>query len=161
MSKSEQSTEVVGETFERWGYKFKWTDQHMSQASMSPLRFEYDRLGATALEKLQKIHEGQRATATNQTTNAPNERPAKDLYALLRDNYQNDPVLTELWKSTHHVPEWVDWAQLARGQEFFHRYIGANITGFALQGFMGENSVRYSCDSHSLSSRMKHNSLLC
>ena len=46
-----------------------------------------------------------------------------------------------LWNQTHAVPQWVDWEQLARGQDFFHRYIGANITGFALQGFVGENSV--------------------
>jgi hypothetical protein len=39
------------------------------------------------------------------------------------------------------VPDWVDWAQLERGQRFFYRYAAANIVGFALQGFLGENTA--------------------
>ena len=144
MSEFERPQEVVGETFEKWGYRFTWTDQHMSQASMQPLRSKYDQLGAAALESLQRIHDTQSIDAATQGTKS-SKSAHKDLYALLRENHQTDPILSELWNQTHHVPEWVDWAQLARGQEFFHRYIGANITGFALQGFVGENSVSYYC----------------
>ena len=144
MTTSERPREVVGETLEKWGYKFKWTDEHMSHATMQPLRLQYDELGATALQRLQSIRDTQSADALTQGIDGP-KKSGKDLYTLLRDNYQSDPILTKFWEETHHVPAWVDWAQLARGQEFFHRYIGANITGFALQGFVGENSVSYQC----------------
>ena len=107
---------------------------------MQPLRYEYDRLGAAALERLQLLRETQSTDLKDKAID-PCPRSRQDLYALLSDNYQNDPTLTKFWEELHHVPEWVDWTQLARGQEFFHRYIGANITGFALQGFVGENSV--------------------
>ena len=140
-AKAISSGKSVGDTCEKWGYKFKWTNQHMSQESMKPLRSSYDNLGAAALERLQQIRESQATPYSGQDPEIT-RRPSKDLYTLLQDNYMNADILTQFWNETHTVPEWVDWEQLARGQEFFHRYIGANITGFALQGFVGENSVR-------------------
>lgn len=67
-------------------------------------------------------------------------RARTDLYAILKDNHQNDETLAKFWNEVHAVPEWVDWAQLERGQNFFYRYAPANLMGFALQGFIGENS---------------------
>ena len=133
------SRQNAPEELEKWGMHFKETDLHLSKEQINSMRYQHDELAAQALDRLQKIQaadssgdgEGQSVNATSR----------KDLYPLLRDNYHKDPVLTEFWDQTHRVPDWVDWEQLARGQEFFHRYIGANITGFALQGFVGENSV--------------------
>lgn len=63
-----------------------------------------------------------------------------DLLEELREGSQTDPVLHQFWSNRRKVPDWVDWAQLERGQRVFHRYILASITGFVLQGFVAENS---------------------
>jgi len=60
--------------------------------------------------------------------------PERDLYIPLRDNPNKDPVLEKLWTQVNTVPEWVDWEQVKRGQEFFYRYAAPAITGFAFQG---------------------------
>jgi len=62
--------------------------------------------------------------------------PEKDLYVLLRDNANKDPVLEKLWTQVNMVPELVDWEEVRRGQEFFHRYAAPVITGFAFQGLL-------------------------
>lgn len=46
----------------------------------------------------------------------------KDLYGLLRDHAEEDTKLNELWTEVNTVPEWVDWAQIQRGQDVFFRY---------------------------------------
>ena len=35
------------------------------------------------------------------------------------------------------MPDWVDWAQISRGQDVFYRYGGANLTGLAYQSLLG------------------------
>lgn len=62
------------------------------------------------------------------------------MYAVLRDYHDQDDVLNRLWNEVHTVPDWVDWAQIERGQKFFYRYAPANLMGFMLQAFVGENS---------------------
>ena len=124
----------------KWNYTFQWTEKHLSPHEIDPLRYRYDELGAAALEKLQEI------SAQNRERNdTKGSRSRLDLYAVLRDNHESDEVLQRFWSEVHTVPDWVDWAQLARGQKVFYRYAAANLTGFALQGFVGENSV--SCQS--------------
>ena len=68
-------------------------------------------------------------------------RHRNDLFSVLGTGSRVDPVLAKLWSDVNSVPEWVDWSQLERGQRVFHRYILASITGFILQGFIGENSA--------------------
>ena len=121
----------------KWNYTFQWTDKHLPREETDPLRYNYDELGAAALEKLQSISARNVEKKKSQGVGG-----RLDLYALLRDNHQTDEVLSKFWRELHTVPDWVDWGQIARGQEFFYRYAAANITGFALQGFVGENSVR-------------------
>ena len=64
-----------------------------------------------------------------------------DLYAILKENYENDVILRELWEETHTVPEWVDWLQIERGQKFLYRYLVPNLVGLALQGFLVGTAV--------------------
>jgi len=120
----------------KWIYTFQWTDKHFSREQTDPLRYKYDELGAAALGKL---HEISAQNAGEKHGQGP--RPRLDLYTVLCDNHQTDPVLSQFWDELHTVPDWVDWEQIRRGQEFFYRYAVANLTGFALQGFVGENSV--------------------
>lgn len=102
---------------------------------MEPLRYQYDELGSAAVNILNDIARKAREGVREQAT-AP-----VDLYAILQEHHSNDEVLAEFWEKTHAVPEWVDWEQLRRGQDFFYRYALPNLMGFALQGFMGENSA--------------------
>lgn len=63
--------------------------------------------------------------------------PKRDLYILLRDNAQDDPILGRLWTEAHTVPSWVNWDQVARGQDIFYRYGGPVLTGLAFQSLLG------------------------
>lgn len=117
-----------GEKKTKWCHSFTWTENHLSREDVGPLRHQYDELGARTLERLLAIKE---------------ERNEKgDFYKLLQKYHEEDEILSQFWGQMHHIPEWVDWAQIERGQRFFYRYALANIIGFAFQGFVCENSVR-------------------
>jgi hypothetical protein len=137
-SSSSDSSPRVEETISKWGYSFRWTDSHLAQETIKVLRQEYDILGAAALERIQAV----RAALLEENKAKGTSPPPNDLYILLRDHHDKDETLFQFWDELHTVPDWVDWDQLERGQRFFYRYAIANIVGFALQGFMAENSVR-------------------
>jgi hypothetical protein len=118
----------IGERVTVCGYSFTWTESHLSKEELEPFRQQYDTLGAAALERIQAIRQ-------------ESEKKSADVYEVLREHRTSDPVLAKFWDEVQTVPDWVDWDQLARGQTFFYRYAIANIVGFALQGFMAENSV--------------------
>jgi hypothetical protein len=59
------------------------------------------------------------------------------LYAILRENREGDALLEEFWDEVNTVPDWVDWAQIERGQDVFYRYGGACLTGLAYQSLLG------------------------
>ncbi|KAE8396199.1 hypothetical protein BDV23DRAFT_192113 [Aspergillus alliaceus] len=121
----------------KWGYTFAFTSDHLSMEKTESLRQQYDTLGAAALERLQSI----RSSLVDQGKANGTSPPSGDLYTILREHHGEDEVLTQFWNETHTVPDWVDWEQLERGQRFFHRYMIANLVGFALQGFVAENSA--------------------
>ena len=118
---------------------------------MEPMKHSYDVLGEKALDRLNAISppansELPRNTSWNakdlkeQLHGAGDARPPKpkrDLYTLLRDNSENDPVLSQLWNEINTTPPWVDWDQLARGQDCFYRYGGVMLTGLAFQSLLG------------------------
>ena len=93
-------------------YKFSWTKHHLPRSHTDPLRYEYDKLGSEALERLQEIKA--RISSGND-----GETASKDLYVLLREYRQSDPVLEKFWTEVTFVPNWVDWAQIERAQAFF------------------------------------------
>jgi hypothetical protein len=128
--------ETIGSTLHSGSYSFEWTSLHLPRSETDPLRYEYDTLGANALAKLQEI------AKAKGFTDDPRKRP--DLYQLLVENHDSCDELRRFWEQVNTVPEWVDWAQLERGQRFFYRYAAANLMGFALQGFVGENSAAVS-----------------
>ena len=81
----------------------------------------------------------------NKTENA---QPDRDTYALLRDNYNKDPKMQALWEEVNTVPSWVDWDQIKRGQEVFHRYAPGAIAGFAFQGLLASTVSLYTTPRH-------------
>ena len=111
-------------------HRFQWTSLHLPREEADRLRYEFDELGSNAVRKLQRIFKSKKEKHVGEG------QESFDMYALLRDNFVDDETLTSLWKEAHHVPDWVDWEQIERGQKFFYRYALANVTGFALQGFV-------------------------
>lgn len=95
------------------------------------LKWKYDTLGSAALERLLAL---KKCTAGRR-----DNLPTADLYTILAANHAADETLEAFWQDVTTVPEWIDWRQVERGQMVFHRYALANIVGFALQGFIGEN----------------------
>ncbi|KAL6857321.1 hypothetical protein J3F83DRAFT_751233 [Trichoderma novae-zelandiae] len=118
-------------------YTFQWTDLHLPREKTDPLRHEYDTLGHGAVKRLQQIAREKKGEASVKPTLCPG---GFDMYAALRDHHAEDAALDQLWNEVHSVPDWVDWPQIERGQKFFYRYAPANLMGFMLQAFVGENS---------------------
>lgn len=103
---------------------------------MHPLKFSYDALGEDGLNALDEISSPMtkelprnRSRATrNEKDQERQPAPKRDLYAMLRDHSSEDERLRDLWEEVNTVPEWVDWAQISRGQDVFYRYGGAALT---------------------------------
>lgn len=142
------------ECFSCWGYTFELTKDHLSVDESEPLKHSYDTLAEDCLAVLDKIcpppdrsalprssasqydpNIASLHTAASEASAAPT--PPRDLYAALRDNHESNPKLARLWKELQTVPEWVDWEQIARGQDVFYRYGGACLTGLAYQSLLG------------------------
>ena len=121
-----------------WGYTFQLTEEHMTPAKAHPLKFSYDLLGEQALDKLNEISPPPRSALPRNSgkfaepdavveSKADDALPVpkRDLYILLRENAHNDEILGKLWAEVNTVPSWVDWEQIARGQDVFYRYGGS------------------------------------
>ncbi|TAQ89138.1 hypothetical protein B7494_g2529 [Chlorociboria aeruginascens] len=124
-----------------WGYRFQWTPFHMSAEEMHPMKFSYDILGEECLSRLDSIspHSGELPRSQSRLPNHENaeQKPKRDLYALLQEHAPNDHKLRELWDEVNTIPDWVDWNQIARGQDVFYRYGGPALTALAYQSLLG------------------------
>lgn len=133
-----------------WGYTFQLSSSHLTVEHMKPMKHSYDTLGEQALNKLNQISPplhsalprnaaryGLKATAIESGTTQEPYNPQRDLYTLLKQNADEDETLGKLWTEVTTVPPWVDWDQIARGQECFYRYGGPALTGLAFQSLLG------------------------
>jgi mpaB/rubber oxygenase-like protein len=122
----------------------------MTEEQLRPLKYSYDTLADATLERLQQIKASQQNGnfTSNGTAADPKPSPAKrsepnghhvhsDLFTLLHTHHSTDPILSKFWAEVTTVPPWVSWAQLARGQDVFYRYGGANLTGLAFLSLLG------------------------
>lgn len=110
-------------------FAFQLGQSHLSQTDINHLKQRCDTVADAALVELQ----GCSKNVTSGTR--------LDLFALLEEHHAKHDCLSKLWNEVYHVPDWVDWAQLERGQKVFWRYGFANLIGFALQSFMGGNAT--------------------
>jgi hypothetical protein len=116
------------------------------------LKHSYDVLGEECLDRLNAISPPPKGTLprnkslqteSSQTIGTSDDKkeappvPPRDLYALLVEHHASDPKLDELWQQINTVPEWVDWAQIERGQDVFYRYGGPALTGLTFQSLLG------------------------
>lgn len=135
-----------------WAYEFEWTDEHLTQEQVEPLKHSYDVLAEECLNRLNAISPPQKGTSprTSNTNSTPvrtegtdEEKkevcpvPQRDLYALLKEHHTSDTKLDELWQQVNTVPDWVDWEQIERGQDVFYRYGGPALTGLTFQSLLG------------------------
>lgn len=135
-----------------WGYQFEWTDDHLTPEQMEPMKHTYDILAEQCLDRLNTISPPKKAalprnqdhrpvlfsvTGTEEEKKEALPMPRRDLYALLEEHQASDPKLAELWKQVNTVPDWVDWEQIARGQDVFYRYGGPALTGLTFQSLLG------------------------
>lgn len=124
-----------------WGHTFEWTPEHQTREQMRPLTFTYDVLGSECLDRLDELSPPSQAQPPSEATttkpSGPRPPPRRDLYALLSQHHAADPKLSALWAQLHTVPDWVDWAQIARGQDVFARYGVPAIVSLTFQSLVG------------------------
>jgi hypothetical protein len=110
---------------------------------MHPLKFTYDVLGEECFHRLNEISPPttgalpRNNSQFTQDVKAEEKKAHRDLYAIFEEHQEGDATLAKLWREVNTVPQWVDWEQLARGQDVFYRYGGANLTGLAYQSLLG------------------------
>jgi hypothetical protein len=132
-----------------WGYTFQLTPEHLTLEQSHPLKHSYDILGEECLDILNELsppeprssHKHVPSTTSDQEVKPPSPtkptKPKRDLYALLLQHKDSHPKLAELYNNACNPPWPVDWDQIARGQDVFYRYAGANLTGLAYQSLLG------------------------
>ncbi|KAF9360132.1 hypothetical protein BGX34_007924 [Mortierella sp. NVP85] len=98
-----------GMQIDHFGTTYTWTDNHLPASRLAPLRRVGDELADNALEAL-KIKSGEDAYK------------ALLAYVSRPEHEQESPAPGLLMKQLMTVPEWVDWDQVARGQQVFWRY---------------------------------------
>lgn len=120
-----------------------WTAEHPSRAKLGPMKHTFDEVGGNAYERALEIFRNEQANAkasglaTVQHDSANQPAPKPNVYNILKANAATDPVLGKLWEEVSAVPSWVDWNQLARGQDVFYRYGMATMAGLAYQSLLG------------------------
>lgn len=106
-----------GEIKDIWGYKFRWSDKHLTDEELKPARYTYDIVGDEVLERVRAHQKAKSADSGVPAAQASRHR--EDLYESLKAAAlaSDDEVLTKFWHDIHNVPDWVDWDQIKRGQE--------------------------------------------
>ncbi|KAB8263683.1 hypothetical protein BDV32DRAFT_119013 [Aspergillus pseudonomiae] len=115
-----------------WDYSFEWTDQHRPASEFESWIYACDSLADECNQILNELP----APPSDEGGNISK----RDRFALLMGNREKHPKLEELWTQINTVPEWVDWAQIQRGQEVYWRYmlpITNSLTYNSLLGGMG------------------------
>ena len=124
-----------------YGHTFKWTSEHTPAEDFRPLIHTYDTVAADALDSLDEIvppvplsfaRKDIQETFEPKETEPQEKKRHRDLFKLLQEHHNMDPRLQKLWTEVNTVPEWVDWAQIERGQNMFWRYGGPAITTVCL-----------------------------
>lgn len=111
-----KNTKGNRQEYHYWDYTFQWTEKHLPASELEPWIHRCDTLADDCTEILDELSKSQPDGGS---------LSKKDRYALLRHHHQDEPKLTELWQEINTVPDWVDWAQIQRGQDIYWRYFVA------------------------------------
>jgi hypothetical protein len=117
---STASSTDEGDIQDIWGYKFRWTDLHLTEEQLKPSRYTYDTLGEEVLDRVQ-AQQKWRSSKSGVSANQAGGRK-EDLYESLKTIAltEEDEVVTKFWKDVHTIPDWVDWEQIQRGQDVWN-----------------------------------------
>ncbi|KAK4115476.1 hypothetical protein N656DRAFT_787196 [Canariomyces notabilis] len=132
-----------GTRVQAWDYEFDWTPEHLTSEQLRPMIFSYDELATRCLDRLDDLsplHLRSKTQSKSKVAASNDTAPGKqhpDLYEVLRERAPDDETLRQLWDQVTTVPDWVDWAQLERGQKVFYRYAGPSIVGLTFQSLLG------------------------
>ncbi|KAF5543994.1 cyclohexanone monooxygenase [Fusarium napiforme] len=143
-----KATNSDDEMREAWGYRFKWTKDHQTPEQYDHLKHSCDTLGEECAVLLNEMYppepkSSQQDKQTSNTTSPDGAKPGnkapkwRDLYELFLEHHTEHPKLQQLWEEINTTPEWVDWDQIARGQDVLYRYGGAAFTGLTYQSLVG------------------------
>ena len=139
-----KGSKVPADLYSVWDYTFELTDQHPGPEDLDPMKMTYDKLGEDCYKRCNEISPPTTGTLPRlntqqftQDVKKDEQKAHRDLYQVLKDNYESDPVLNEFWQQVSHVHDWVDWEQIALGQDVFYRYGAANLTGLTYQSLLG------------------------
>ncbi|KAG8424882.1 hypothetical protein J3458_001638 [Metarhizium acridum] len=124
-----KNTKGDGKEYHYWDYTFEWTDKHMAANELNSWILKYDSLADNCNEILTKLMHSSHSDAGNIFK--------RDSYALLQENHKSDPRLSELWTQINTVPDWVDWAQIQRGQDIYWRYLIPISNALTYQSLLG------------------------
>ncbi|KAI5305408.1 hypothetical protein KEM56_004526 [Ascosphaera pollenicola] len=135
---------VVSQADQRccWDYSFTWSAHHLTPEQLHPLKFSYDKVADNCLASLQSSPPSSSSSSTSQAK--PTQCCAIDYYTLLCETHHTDAALTRFWTDVHSVPSWVNWPQIARGQEVFHRYslpLTRALNSLSLTGGMSASRI--------------------
>lgn len=114
----------AGDTIQMWGHEFVWTTLHKTPAQLAPLKHTADQLADAAIKELD-VNRGKFDTlaALEKAVNSPE-----------RSRYPNCHLLYEQVTT---VPNWVDFEQIARGQDVFFGFAGPAFTGLLNDSLLG------------------------
>ncbi|EWG55210.1 hypothetical protein FVEG_13246 [Fusarium verticillioides 7600] len=142
-----KATNSEGDMREAWGYRFKWTKDHQTPEQYDHLKHSCDKLGEECAVLLNEMYPPERKSQQDKQDSNPaspdgakpdNKAPKwRDLYELFLEHHAEHPKLEQLWDEVNTTPEWVDWDQIARGQDVLYRYGGAAFTGLTYQSLVG------------------------
>lgn len=126
-----------------WGESFTWTAGHPKEEELKPLLHTYDEMAANAYDRALELFHDEQAQNKKESELSKGPPPKPDVFQIIKDNASSDPACAKLWAHVNHVPDWVDYDQLARGQDIFFRYALANMVGLGFQSlFVGMAAAR-------------------
>ncbi|KAG9256399.1 uncharacterized protein F5Z01DRAFT_680338 [Emericellopsis atlantica] len=128
MSLPNQDLGTAGETY---GHKFIWTAQHPDISELRKGLYTYDTLASEAIDRIDAIS----PPVPNNGQKCPMGQ--RDLYGLLLEHREKDETLNKLYHEITDIPDWVDWAQIERGQRVVKQYHGQAILGLLLNSLLG------------------------
>ncbi|KAI1344066.1 hypothetical protein F5Y15DRAFT_426588 [Xylariaceae sp. FL0016] len=138
-----------------WGMKINWTPEHLKPKDLEPLIHTYDIIGSEAVQRLNEIAPPPYTQKTSGGDNGDvhknikekniegaikpdgEKKPRRDLYTLMQEHASTDEKIGKLWDEINTIPEWVDWAQIERGQKIFFRYGGPALTTLTFLSLLG------------------------
>ncbi|OQV07083.1 hypothetical protein CLAIMM_11567 [Cladophialophora immunda] len=122
---------------EAWGYRFRWTDYHQAPKQYNHLKYTCDKLADECVRILNELPPSEDRSEGKGETPLGQSQAKRDSYALFCSHHHKNDKLQQLWDQVNTIPEWVDWDQIARGQDVFYRYGEANLTGLTYQSLLG------------------------